>query len=165
MPGDPFSVLGLPPSFEVSDADLQRAWLRACARLHPDRAGASEDAESLLAELNEARATLADPERRTAALLAIRGGAPESDPPLAQEFLMEMLEAREQMEEEIGAEGDPARDRWEEWASERRTGHITRVAALFADGSRGALAEIRKELNEWRYIERLLEQVRPGAAS
>lgn len=162
---DPFTLLGLPRRFEVDVTALRHAWLAGSARLHPDRPGAPHDAAQQLAELNEAKATLEDPERRANRLLALLGGATkEQDKSLPASFLAEMLETREQMEAEIEAEGDAARRRWEQWGAERRAGHIARVTKLFARPADAAiLKSIRCELNAWRYIERLLEQIDPAA--
>lgn len=158
---DPFALLGLPRRFEVDGAALQRAWLERAARLHPDRADAPEDAARLSAELNEAKAVLQDPERRANAMLSLLGGpTKEQDKSLPEGFLMEMLEAREAMQAEIEAEGEEARTRWESWAASRRGEIIGRVGELFARGGDAAtLRAVRTELNAWRYIERMIEQV------
>ncbi len=158
---DPFASLGLPRRFDVDPEALRAAWLAGTARLHPDRPGAPHDAAHQLAALNDAKATIEDPERRANALLSLLGGATkEQDKSLPTGFLSEMLEARERMESEIAAEGDAARSRWEAWSATRRNAYIERVAELFARPSdSGVLRAIRMELNAWRYIERLIEQV------
>lgn len=118
-----------------------------------------------MARLNDAKAVLEDPERRANVLLQLLGGASkEQDKSLPEGFLSEMLEARQRMEEEIEAEGDAARRRWEEWAGERRAEYAARVGGLFQRGSDPeTLRAIRVELNAWRYIERLIEQIEPGS--
>lgn len=106
-----------------------------------------------MAELNEAKRVLEDPERRANALLAKLGGpSKEEDRSLPEGFLMEMMEVREQMEED-GAAG---RGKWEEWAKERRGEAIEEVGAMFRERR---LAEVRRRLNAWRYIERMMEQL------
>lgn len=163
-PTDPFAMLGLPRRFDIDRAALQRAWLAAAGRLHPDRAESPPDAAAQLAVMNQAMRTLEDPERRANTLHALLGGATkEADKSLPDGFLMEMLELRQQMDEEVGAEGDAARRRWEAWAAERRNERIKRVSELFARGADAdALKAIRTELNAWRYIERLIEQLDPA---
>jgi molecular chaperone HscB len=162
-PADPFAALGLPRRFDVNLGALQRAWLAETARLHPDRLDAPPDAAARLALLNESKCALEDPERRAAALHALLGGATkEQDKSLPDGFLMEMLELRQRMEEEVASEGDAARRRWEEWAAARRGEYIGRVGGMFAHGAdAAALKAIRLELNAWRYIERLIEQLDP----
>jgi molecular chaperone HscB len=159
---DPFALLGLPRRFDLPMPDIQRAWLTRTARLHPDRPDAPPDAAERLARLNHAHADLADPERRAAALLALLGGpSKEQDKSLPPGFLEEMLDVRERMESDLDA--DPAsRERWDCWAAERRDTSIARVARLFnAPPTPGSLREIRTELNAWRYIERMIEQLDP----
>ncbi len=148
---------------------------------------AAGDAAS--ARLNAAKAVLDDPEQRAGALLARLGGpAKEHDRTLPDGFLLEMMEARERMESE---RNDPAAVAcWEDWGESRRRAHMAEAARLFAQllagpqqqaaagpgvpapgpgaesGRRDVLRAIRRELNAWRYIERMLEQLAedPGAA-
>jgi DnaJ-domain-containing protein 1 len=170
---DPFAVLGLARRFGLADSEIERAFLTRLGGVHPDLAG--EEASLDAAALTEARATLADPERRGVALLALLGGPSASeDRSLPAGFLMEMMELRERIESELadasagggGAGGEEAaRARWASFGEERRRGHMERVAALFegmgADPA-GVLARVREELNAWRYTERLIEQLDPA---
>jgi hypothetical protein len=115
------------------------------------------DAERQSSELNEARRILADPEQRAIALWRLLGGA--EDKTLAPAFLMDMMGVREQMEQ---TRADRAR--WDAWTRERRMEHQRKVAELFARIDSGAppgenLKQIRLELNAWRYIERMAEQI------
>jgi len=166
---NPFEMLGLARRYAIDAAALQRAWLKASAALHPDRPGAPEDAAHQLALLNEGRDTLLDPEKRAGVLLRLLGGAAkEDDKRLPDGFLMEMLEVREQMEAELAAEGDAARARWDEWGRARRAEYVAKVGAMFAKAEGTVeppdehLRAIRLELNAWRYIERLIEQLDPA---
>lgn len=162
---DPFETLGLPPKFDIAQADLRAAYLARVSRLHPDALGTDDEA----AQINDAKKVLEDPESRARALLARLD--PQSDPPsdppsdkggaadpsvLPDGFLMEIMEIREAME----SASDPAR--FQELADARRTAHIARVSRLFAAAdppSDAQLAEIRAELNAWRYTERMIEQI------
>jgi molecular chaperone HscB len=166
---NPFSELGLPERFDLDAPAVESAYLARIAAIHPDLSdpAASDDFARRSAALHEAKAVLLDPERRAGALLALRGGpGPSDDRALPDGFLMEMMEIREAVEADRGDPGAVAR--WEAWAGERRAEHAERVAGLFdradaAEGAAkaGALTEIRRELNAWRYIERLLEQLDP----
>lgn len=166
---DPFETLGLPRSFNVDPAGVRRAWLSASGALHPDRAGGDplEEAEIARrsAQVNAARRALDNPEFRAEALLRLLGGPPVgADKSLPDGFLAEMMSVREELEE---AAGDPARVAvLERWAQEQRAGYLERIGALFGaheqTGDRSALASIRTELNAWRYIERMLEQIHPA---
>ncbi|MDX2116254.1 MAG: hypothetical protein SFZ24_11645 [Planctomycetota bacterium] len=168
-PHDPFALLQLPRTYAIDRAALTRAWLTATARLHPDRPDAPDDAARALAVINLARAELEDDERRAAALLALSGGpSKETDQSLPGGFLVEMLETREQAEWDIQNEGDAARTRWGEWAEQRRAAHRATVTDLFSrhadappdsPAAAAILRDIRRELNAWRYIERMLEEL------
>ena len=166
-PADPFATLRVPRSFALEPAMLQRAYLRASAKSHPDMAGGIAESGSSAdsgnsAAINAARDLLADPERRAGVLLALLGGpGAGEDASLPDGFLMEILEVREEVE---SARGDPAATaEWESWADARRAEYIERVASMFesAEGDGSVLCAIRQELNAWRYIERLIEQLDP----
>lgn len=173
MPGNPFQILGLEPTFHLNGGVLQRAYLKRIAALHPDHAGGTEvpgDAvdgeEADSAMLNRARRELEDPERRAGALLSALGGpAKEADKSLPDGFLMEIMETREAVEAASTAQ---ERARWRSWAAERRGAYTATVAKMFDEAMQASgvqrattLAAIRRELNAWRYIERLIEQLDP----
>lgn len=158
---DPFSALGLEPGFDLSPGAIERAYLARAAALHPDASDASEAAAAgrRMATLNDARRTLKNPESRARALLAVRGMDEPGDQSLPDGFLEEMLEVRMEIEEAVASGDKGARARWVAWAEERRRGHVERTRAHFdrMDGP-----AVRTELNAWRYIERLIEQLDPG---
>lgn len=167
MSRDAFSMLGLPRRFDLSANEILGAHRTLAAQVHPDRLGSGADAEAGLqqsAALNEARSALLNPERRANELLAVLGGpSKEADRSLPDGFLLEMMAVRQEMEEALGS-GDPAeRARLEQWALAKRDEYAGRVAGLFADAAADAtrLGEIRRELNAWRYIERMIEQLDP----
>ena len=107
MTGDPFAVLGLPRSFDLTPADVAAAHLRACARSHPDRARDPFERDRLLAqaaEAGDAKRILSNPVSRAEALLAL-AGVPAGDEPLSPAFLFETLELREAIEDASAAPG------------------------------------------------------------
>lgn len=162
---DPFDALGLPPRFELSPRDVRRAWLERSASVHPDRTGPGDaEAARRAAALNDARRTLEDPERRAGALLARLGGpSMAADKSLPPGLLAEFLEVQEAVDEARAAERPL--DEYERWARTKRDEHIQRAGELFARASPNdprSLAAIRTELNAWRYVERLIEQLDPG---
>jgi molecular chaperone HscB len=170
MAADPFDSLGVPPRFGIEPAEIDQAYIARSASLHPDIAGQNAEAMREMAELNKARSVLQDPEWRADALLLRLGGpGREQHRHLPPEFLLEMMEVREQVEAAM-ATTDPAqrqaeRERWEAWAEDQRGEAIREVGAMFAvlppDPPAAALAAIRTRLNAWRYIERLIEQLDP----
>jgi molecular chaperone HscB len=106
---DHFALLGLPRAFALEAAELERRYRDGQRKLHPDRfalKSAEERRASLsrATDLNEAYRTLQDPARRAAYLLALRGVALPTDGrrktrPAEPEFLMEVLDLRESLDE------------------------------------------------------------------
>ncbi len=160
---NPFALLGIEPRYRVDRAAVERAYLARLAQAHPDAGGQREhDA----AALNLARATLLNDEARAVALLELLGGPDASTlKALPEGFLMDIMARRQEIEEQIEAGGDEARDQWEQWARLQRTANRDRVAELFTSlpdaPEPESLGEIRVQLNAWRYIERLIEQLDP----
>jgi molecular chaperone HscB len=169
--GDAFDLLGLEPRFDLDPARLERAYLTRAARLHPDLASGNPDAPVKAAALNHAKAALSDPESRANLLLARLGGpSKDQDKSLPDGFLMDMLETRERAEGDLSS-ADPARlAPWKQWTQDQRSHYAQRVGELFralpAGGSHAdTLRAIRLELNAWRYIERLAEQLDPARSA
>jgi len=167
---DAFDILKLSPRFDLTSAELQSAYLALSASLHPDAASiASPETDEKSSQLNAAKRALEDPESRADLLLLRLGGpAREQDRTLPPGFLAEMLEVREQIESDAASKDPEKIEAWEDWARARRKTHIAEVSRLFkrieSDGASPAfLKSIREELNMWRYIERLTEQL--GEAS
>lgn len=169
----PFQVLGLPEQFDLDAGQIETAWMRRAARAHPDRGGnagaggGGEEAESLrmIAKVNEAHRVLADPERRAEALLVLKGGASrEQDNALPEGFLGEIFGVRQDMEEALASSDAAQREEFERWSRERRAQYISSVREQFArlgtPGDPAGLRELRRTLNAWRYIERMIEQLR-----
>lgn len=161
---DPFDLLGIRAGFPVDEALLRRAWLKATAANHPDRAADPEEAHRTLSAVNRAYRTLSDPEQAANALLARLGGpSPDRAKALPDGFLMEMLEVRDELEEAKATKDPEKIAKLEAWADEQRGMWIERVSEQFAahgeaNDQRDA---IRQSLNAWRYIERLIEQLDP----
>lgn len=160
---DPFDVLGLAPSFDLEPGLIRTRYLGEMARIHPDLTRGDDEAARRAARLNQARGVLEDPEARGGALLRRLGGAEkDADKALPAGFLMDMMQTREAIEES----GPADRPRWLAWAAKERDGYIARLSFQFksaiSDPSPERLGAIRRELNAWRYIERLIEQVAPG---
>jgi hypothetical protein len=74
------------------------------------------------------------------------------------------MEVREQVEQAVASGDSAARTTWTAWAMDRRAQMEATVAALFAKAATdaGALREVRVQLNQWRYIERMIEQLDPA---
>lgn len=176
MAADPFTLLGLSPAFELNADEVQRRYLERAARLHPDVAAAGSggratdvsDVADSAAILNDARAVLADPEKRASALLTLLGGpGSDQEKSLPVGFLLEIMEVREGVEQAARTRDPGKMSEWHRWARARRAEYIGEVGAKFrhllalpAEGrSEPALVDVRRVLNAWRYIERLRDQL------
>ena len=99
---DHFERLGLPRRFAIDLAELERAYLAHSRQSHPDYQSGSADpasVQAVAAEVNDARATLRDPLRRTEHLLTLLNAPPAGSTPAAPDFLMELMESRERLEQ------------------------------------------------------------------
>jgi molecular chaperone HscB len=163
---DPFEVLGLAARFDLEPQAVRRAFLARAAAVHPDHAAGEDSADEASAALNRAKAALENPERRANALLERLGGpGKREDRSLPAGFLMQIMETREEIEGALATRDPASRARWEAWAQEQRGEYGARVGKLFKDfemsKDAATLRAIREELNAWRYIERLIEQLDP----
>lgn len=168
---DPFDTLSLPPRFDLTATQIRSAFLRKIAAAHPDAVGDNSDTLDASANFADARRVLDDPEQRAAALLARLGGpSKDQDRSLPPGFLAEMMDIREEIESAIHSNDSKSREHWHTWAKQQRQDHINTAAAAFAalpppPIAPALLANIRTQLNAWRYIERLLEQIDPAPHS
>ncbi len=160
MAESPFDTLGLPVRFDISLANIEQAYLARIAAAHPDLAGSNGSADP--SRLNDARKTLLDDEQRARAVLAAR--APDAKaPPLSPDFLAEILEVRQEAEEAVESGDDESVERWRRWAADRRQDLANELAKLLGsdDGplEAGKASAAAGVLQQWRYFERMLEQV------
>ena len=112
---DPFATLGFSPSFVLEANVISARKVELSKALHPDRfvgRPASERRAALLKslEVNEAARRLLDPVTRAEALLEQLGcsNAEEHTPQPAADFLMEIMELRQELRE-AGRARDVAR--------------------------------------------------------
>jgi len=157
---DPFAILGVKPQFDLDAEGLHARFIAAVATAHPDRFSDpvdQADAAVRTAEINEAYATLTDPERRANALLIKLGGpAKNDDKSLPPDLLMQMMEVREQSEQAIATDNRTELERLRCWARNQREEYLGRISKLF---ERRDTTAIRMELNALRYIEQMLKQL------
>ncbi|MCX5661726.1 MAG: hypothetical protein NTW19_18765 [Planctomycetota bacterium] len=177
---DPFALLGLPRRFDLDLAELQRRFIQASSANHPDRFTDpldQADAADRSAAINEAHRALLDPQSRAEALLDLLAAqakgagapaAPADAKALPPNLLMEMMEAREKMEEAEASGDQPALAELAAWARRERDERLvalgaalTQAAALpINDHARlgAALQSARLELNAIRYFRRMIDQ-------
>lgn len=104
---DHFARLGLPPSFDIDNALLDKRYFEQQRKLHPDRFATRTGRERALSQsqavaLNEAYETLKDPLRRADYLLQCRNGAAVAAGCYMvndNQLLMEAMELREALAE------------------------------------------------------------------
>jgi molecular chaperone HscB len=164
-PLDPFRLFGLEPRFELDAEALRKRLLKLSRRLHPDFFGADPEARALAernsAELNDAFARLSNDYTRADHLVAARGGpGSDAERQMPQAFLMEVMEWNETLEEAREAPTEATA------AKVDALGHELTDARAQAMGAAGRLldagddpAEVRRQLNAVRYVDRALEQI------
>ena len=154
---DPFEVLGVAPRFGLPAAELRSRWMRAAAAAHPDADGGVDSS----AEVNAAYHELADPLKRAAALLRRLGAPAVADPGLPQDFLLEAMEIREEVD---AAGGDRARlDAIHDAVSARHAAAVDGIAAAFAEiggvPDEAATRRVLCGMNLARALARIMEQI------
>ena len=100
-----FELFGLVPAFALDGARLDAAFRDIQAEVHPDRYARAGDAErraslQMTTRVNEAYRTLKSPVRRAQYLLALNGVdvAFETETAMPQDFLLQQMELREELE-------------------------------------------------------------------
>jgi len=166
-----FEFFGLPVSFQVDEAALQRRFYQNSRQYHPDfhtqaDAGEQERMLELTTLNNQAWKTLSDPDRRIRYVLEIKGllGDETAQPPLPQDFLMEMMDINEGLME---LEFDFDTDRYaatlqalESLENELETGIRPLLAAWTeADGTEEQLLRVRDFFLKKRYLLRIRENL------
>lgn len=135
-----FELFGLPASYRIDGAALERAYRALQGDVHPDRHAGGTDAQKRLAlqasaRVNEAYRTLGDPVSRAEYVLRLRGvdSTAETDHRLPVAFLTRQLERREAAEDAA------------------TTNDVQALAAL--------IAEVRADAGSWQAdVERAIDR-------
>ncbi len=155
---DPFRQFEIERSFDIDADRLRQSYLRLSGENHPDRFTdplEQADAAERSAAINEAYRVLSDPESRAKALLGDLPPHPRELPPAV---LMELMEVREQVESDLAVGDQAALNEHRQQAERDRESHYRRLAELFSAQTLDAAA-VQTELNQLRYVKRLLEQL------
>lgn len=168
----PFAALGLEPGWESDPKELRRRLLRFSRYLHPDFFATAEEEKRELAErssaaLNSAFETLSDSFRRADWLVLDLGGPSDSDErQMNQEFLLEVLEWNETLDDARGSSPDSSeRLALPELAASLQAERNARLAAVgelltpLPERDSPLLHDARRELNAVRYIDRVLHDL------
>lgn len=101
-----FALFGLPETFSLDAAQLERARLAVQSQVHPDRFASGSDRDKRLAmqmaaQANAAYLTLKNPVQRASYLCERRGVAvqAENNTAMPTEFLMQQMQWREALDE------------------------------------------------------------------
>ena len=163
---DAFALLGLPARFDVSIAELERAFHAQSKLHHADKFATAPAAERVAAlnrsrALNDAYQTLKKPIARAEYMLSRAGFSIGSNERLDAGFLMEILEAREELSEARAA-GDTSRMTELQAAMVgRHKAVVASLAPLFTatqSGDSDAWTSIKRQLIVLRYLDRSLEE-------
>jgi len=157
---DAFALLGLPARFDLDAGAIEAAFFERTKDLHPDRFATAPAAERVAAlsrsrALNDAYQTVKKPVPRAEYLLARAGVKIGDNEQLAPEFLMDVLELREELAEARVAGRTPEVERLRAAMAARRRAAVDRLPELF---DREELAEIKQQLIVLRYLDRYLEE-------
>jgi len=163
---DPFETLGVPRRYQIDMQQLESRYRDLQRALHPDRfAGASPSERRMslakAVEVNEAYRALKDDLARGEALLKLQGGKPATTE--APEFLMEMMELREELGE-ARLTKDLARVRKLAALVDKRA-HAAReaLADAFEPGAQPPSLELLQDaarvLGRLKYFRRMLDEV------
>jgi molecular chaperone HscB len=161
---DPFATLGVPRTFDLELAAVERTHRELSRALHPDKYVTAPPSErqaalSRAVEVNEAWRVLRDPVRRAEALFALAGvkTGEDREPKADPEFLMEVLEKREALAE-ARAHKDAAAVRALATEMEaRQDAALRELSQGFAGG--GDLSPLLPKLGELRFYRRFLDEV------
>ncbi len=168
MPANFFLEFNLEPNYEIDLDDLEQRYLERSKQVHPDRfvnAATSERVAALSASMavNQAYNVLKNDRLRAEHLLALFGRSIDESEKLDPSFLIEILEAREQLAEAMAINNHALVRELEEAMFDRRDQALKRIELLFSEArkSPGAnqakLTAIKRELISLRYIDRYLE--------
>jgi len=157
---EPFALLGLAPAYEVDLGALEKAFFERSKELHPDRYASAPAAERVAAlskarALNDAYQILKKPVPRAEYLLERAGVTIGTNERLAPEFLMEILELREELAiaRQAGRLSDV--EKLQNAMKARRNATLATLPPLFAAHD---LPAIKEQLIVLRYLDRYLEE-------
>lgn len=159
---DHFRRLGLPVTFDIDKADLDRRYFELQRRLHPDRFATKSAKEKALSQqqatsLNEAYETLHDPLKRAVYILHLHGvdvlteGCNQLNDPVV---LMEAME----MHEALAATHSVAQANL--FAAHTESSIEECLAGLSAAFRRGDLADAGTLTTRLKYLRKLAEETR-----
>lgn len=164
---DYFALFGMEERFALDAGALEREYLQRSKDVHPDRfvnAPANERVSALQQSmlLNDAYKTLKRPLPRAEYLLQRHGVTIGDNERLDPVFLMDVLEAREELAEAKHRGDKTALRRLEEDMLDRLDSALAKVATLFkryeCERDASALTAIKSQVILLRYVRRYLDE-------
>lgn len=174
---DVFEIFDLPRQYVLDLDDLQHRMIQLSAARHPDRfSDPIEQAEAAerIAAINHAYAILKDPARRAEALLNLIEHHNDTTKPfeaqadLPPDFLMQVMEIRELLEQALEQHDHAKLDELRRWAENEKTQHLQHITMAFdahlnsttTDTTPdGLISQVGRSLNILRYLDRMLQQI------
>ncbi|WP_263772728.1 Fe-S protein assembly co-chaperone HscB [Propionivibrio soli] len=167
---DHFSLFGLPQTFRLDDAGLDKRYREIQAQVHPDRFASAGDTERRLSlqnatRVNEAYQTLKKPLLRAQYLLGLAGHDldTESNTAMPPEFLMEQMEWREAVAEARLARDLDELEQLHHRVKQRMNSRYEQLANLLDDQRKYAAAADR--LRRLMFLEKLLAEIDDAMAA
>lgn len=118
MPQNPFTIFGLAPAFHVDEQDLRKAFHRLQREWHPDFfvADPAKYAEALAqtAIINDAYKAIATFRARVESLLKMHNTGIDKGNVLPQDFLLEMMDLNDQIDEALAAGNNKDNPDWQQ---------------------------------------------------
>ena len=159
-----FDWFELSPGFFPNQALLKKKYYALSRQYHPDffvqqGEAARLEAEEKLQEVNRAYATLSNQVKTMAYLLKETVGLPDDEKfALAPDFLMEMMELNEAMQE---ADTEEAKEKVKEQISIQQQSLYEQVEPIMANYQAGittreALLQVKQYYYQQKYLQRLL---------
>lgn len=164
----PFERLGLPLRYDLSTAEIEKAYRELQRALHPDKfayAPASERRAALSAaiEVNEAYRVLKDELSRADALLKALGAETgDAKAPADPAFLMEVMELREELSEARSKKNANVVEALASRIEAERDGVLAKVSKAFGAlvaGDSSEVSQLAPLLGRLRYYRRFLDEV------
>ena len=168
MAQNAFTLLSLPAVFALSEDEVDQAWRRAIALVHPDKFASRPAAERRVAEqwagrINEARDALLDPVSRAGLLLQAAGVdvGRDTDTRMPADFLMQQMLWRERLEDTQG-EAKALRSLADEVGAAR--GELLAALTDSID-VRKDFESARGQVRRLMFVEKLLKEIHRAAAA
>ncbi|MCP4592097.1 MAG: Fe-S protein assembly co-chaperone HscB [bacterium] len=163
---DFFGLFQLPRGYDLETQEVERRFLSLSRSIHPDffttqPPEVRQMSVRLSAEINEAYRVLKNPVLRAEYLLELAGGeSAAADKSVPAEFLGEVMLLREEIEDALAGDDQPAIVRHQESTARRHAQLQERIASLarkLPEAKYAEMLELRQLLNSMKYLDSILK--------